>query len=57
MTDAYNSYVQATGATFDQTVGLLSLTEDEYENLESLFFHINGVSPMHHLFIFLLSYL
>lgn len=42
--DAYDKYAKATGATFDDTVGMLALPAEDYDNLESLFFNINGVS-------------
>jgi cathepsin E len=42
-TDAYNRYVSATGAVFDNTTGLLQITSAQYTKLQSLFFHINGV--------------
>lgn len=45
--DAYNRYVNATGATFDEDVGLLSLPADQFWNLQSLFFNINGVRISH----------
>ncbi|KAL5527985.1 hypothetical protein ACEPAG_6786 [Sanghuangporus baumii] len=39
-TDAYNTYVSLTGATLDDSVGLLSISSSDYENLQSLFFNI-----------------
>ncbi|KAL5507669.1 hypothetical protein ACEPAH_5287 [Sanghuangporus vaninii] len=39
-TDAYNTYVSLTGATLDDSVGLLSISRSDYENLQSLFFNI-----------------
>lgn len=39
-TDAYNAYVNATGAMLDSTTGLLKITPAQYANLESLFFTI-----------------
>ncbi|KAJ7367295.1 acid protease [Mycena albidolilacea] len=39
-TDAFQAYQQATGATADSTTGLLTLTESQFENLQSLFFQI-----------------
>jgi hypothetical protein len=43
-TDAYNRYVAATGAVLDSATGLLQITSAQYANLQSLSFHINGVS-------------
>ena len=43
-TDAYERYVSATGAVFDSSVGLLSVTPAQYENMKSLYFVIGGVS-------------
>jgi hypothetical protein len=42
MSDSYNLYVKQTGAVFDNTTGLLSITEKQYENLQSLFFDVDG---------------
>jgi hypothetical protein len=42
-TDAFQKYQEATGATLDQTTGLLTLTASQFENLQSLFFDIGGV--------------
>jgi cathepsin E len=42
--DAYNRYVSATGAVFDNATGLLRITSAQLANLKSLFFHINGVN-------------
>ncbi|KAJ7643871.1 acid protease [Roridomyces roridus] len=39
-TDAFQAYQKATGATLDNTTGLLTITEDQFDNLESLFFQI-----------------
>ncbi|KAJ7078663.1 acid protease [Mycena epipterygia] len=39
-TDAFQAYQQATGATADSTTGLLTVTEDQFEQMESLFFQI-----------------
>ncbi|KAF8470920.1 family A1 protease [Russula ochroleuca] len=41
-TDAYNRYVDATGAVYDENTGLLRITPAQYENLQSLFFGIGG---------------
>ncbi|KAI0797337.1 aspartic proteinase precursor [Irpex lacteus] len=43
-TDAYNAYVNATGAVLDSTTGLLNITSAQYEKLDSLFFELGGVS-------------
>jgi cathepsin E len=40
--DAYNRYVDATGATVDQDTGLLNITSAQYANLQSLFFVVSG---------------
>jgi hypothetical protein len=40
--DPYNLYVKATGAVSDDTTGLLRITEEQYNNLKSLFFEIGG---------------
>lgn len=42
-TDAFQAYEKATGATMDNTTGLLSITEAQFEKLQSLFFNIGGV--------------
>jgi hypothetical protein len=42
-TDAFQKYQKATGATLDQTTGLLKLTASQFEKLQSLFFDIGGV--------------
>ncbi|KAK7048641.1 acid protease [Favolaschia claudopus] len=39
-TDAFQAYQQATGATADRTTGLLTVTESQFENMQSLFFQI-----------------
>ncbi|KII86690.1 hypothetical protein PLICRDRAFT_55605 [Plicaturopsis crispa FD-325 SS-3] len=41
-TDAFQAYQQATGATQDQTTGLLKITESQLDSLQSLFFNIGG---------------
>ncbi|OCB89084.1 acid protease [Sanghuangporus baumii] len=43
-TDAFQAYQRATGATLDQTTGLLKLSASEYSNLQSLFFQIGGTT-------------
>ena len=42
-TDAFQAYEKATGAKMDQSTGLLTLSESQFENLQSLFFTIGGV--------------
>jgi hypothetical protein len=42
--DAFAQYVSLTGAVFDNSVGLLSITPAQYANLKSLFFVTGGVS-------------
>ncbi|KAI0279620.1 acid protease [Russula aff. rugulosa BPL654] len=41
-TEMYNIYVNATGATLDQTTGLLRINMDQYKKLQSLYFNIEG---------------
>lgn len=41
-TDAYQKYQQLTGAVLDSQTGLLTVTEDQFNNLQSLFFSIGG---------------
>ncbi|EKM51579.1 uncharacterized protein PHACADRAFT_261805 [Phanerochaete carnosa HHB-10118-sp] len=43
-TDVFQAYQKATGATNDQTTGLLKLTEEQFDNLQSLFFNIGGTT-------------
>ncbi|KAL1736213.1 aspartic peptidase domain-containing protein [Schizophyllum commune] len=38
--DAYKAYAKATGAKTDNSVGLLSITKDQFSKLKSLFFDI-----------------
>ena len=38
--DAYNQYIQATGAVHDDSMGMLSITLDQYEKLQLLYFKI-----------------
>ena len=45
-TDAYKAYVSATGATPDSSTGLLTISNSQYSQLESLFFEAGGVSSM-----------
>ena len=40
--DPYNLYVKATGAVLDDATGLLRITQEQYNNLKSLFFEIGG---------------
>ncbi|KAE9408853.1 acid protease [Gymnopus androsaceus JB14] len=42
--DAFQSYQQATGATLDQTTGLLKLSTADFDNLQSLFFQIGDTT-------------
>ena len=39
-TDAFQAYEKATGAKMDQTTGLLTVTEEQLDNLQSMFFNI-----------------
>ncbi|KAH8108818.1 acid protease [Phellopilus nigrolimitatus] len=41
-TDAYSAYQEVAGALFDEATGLLRVTEKQYGNMKSLFFHIAG---------------
>ncbi|KAI0741299.1 acid protease [Daedaleopsis nitida] len=41
-TDAFARYQNGTGAVFDDATGLFRITQAEFENLQSLFFTING---------------
>ncbi|KAH9931674.1 acid protease [Epithele typhae] len=43
-TDAFQAYQKATGATIDQTTGLLTLSESQFSDLQSLFFSIGGTT-------------
>ncbi|KAJ7673530.1 acid protease [Mycena rosella] len=43
-TDAFQAYQQATGATADSTTGLLTVTEDQFDQMESLFFQIGDTT-------------
>ncbi|OCH89539.1 acid protease [Obba rivulosa] len=43
-TDAFSRYTKATGGVNDEATGLLRLTTAQFNDLESLFFNINGVS-------------
>ncbi|KAH9990271.1 aspartic peptidase domain-containing protein [Russula vinacea] len=41
-TDAYNRYVDVTGAVYDNNTDLLRITPAQYGNIQSLFFDIGG---------------
>ncbi|KAG2048392.1 acid protease [Suillus hirtellus] len=43
-TDAFEKYQSATGATFNEEVGLLQITSDQYDQLSSLYFTIGEVT-------------
>ncbi|KAG6327123.1 hypothetical protein ID866_11966, partial [Astraeus odoratus] len=43
-TDAFQAYQRATGATLDQDTGLLTLTQQQYDKLQSLYFNIGGTT-------------
>ncbi|KAG1742327.1 acid protease [Suillus paluster] len=43
-TEAFQAYQSATGATQDSTTGLLTITPQQYSNLQSLYFKIGGVT-------------
>ncbi|KAG1891615.1 acid protease [Suillus fuscotomentosus] len=43
-TDAFNKYQSATGATFNEEVGLLQISSDQYDQLSPLYFAIGGVT-------------
>lgn len=43
-TDAFNTYMQLTGATLDQTTGLLTISQADYANLQSLMFNVGGTN-------------
>lgn len=45
MIDAFALYQNLTGAVLDDTTGLLTITPEQEDNLQSLFFTIGGVSP------------
>ncbi|KAG2032183.1 aspartic peptidase domain-containing protein [Suillus americanus] len=42
--DAFVKYQVATGATLDQSTGLLQISSDQYDQLQSLYFTIGGVT-------------
>ena len=39
-TDAFDKYQRATGAKMDQATGLLTVTDSQFESMQSLFFNI-----------------
>jgi len=41
-TDAFNRYKTTTGATLDSNTGMLSITNEQYSRLQSMFFTIGG---------------
>ncbi|KZV63908.1 acid protease [Peniophora sp. CONT] len=41
-TDAFQAYQKATGAKLDNTTGLLTITEEQFNNLQPLVFNIGG---------------
>lgn len=43
-TDAFNQYVSATGATLDQTTGLLTISSAQFDALQNLDFNIGGTT-------------
>lgn len=43
-TEAFQAYQKATGAVLDSTTGLLTITAQQYANLQSLYFNIGGVT-------------
>ncbi|KAG2155785.1 acid protease [Suillus bovinus] len=43
-TEAFQAYQEATGAVQDSTTGLLTITSQQYANLQSLYFNIGGVT-------------
>ena len=42
--DAFEAYTNATGATVDTKTGLLRISDEDYEKLESLYFSIGGTT-------------
>ena len=46
--DAFEVYKNLTGGVKDDTVGLLKISPEQYEKLESLYFNIGGVSVRSH---------
>ena len=47
--DAFSQYQSATGATMDEETNLLTVSEDQFDSMSSLFFKIGGVCPGHFL--------
>ena len=47
--DAFQKYQSATGAQMDETTGLLTVTDSQFADLQSLFFNI-GTPTVHHVF-------
>jgi len=43
-TDAFQAYQKATGGVEDKTTGLLTITEGQYNSLQSLYFNIAGTT-------------
>ncbi|KAG2363009.1 aspartic peptidase domain-containing protein [Suillus spraguei] len=43
-TDAFDKYQSATGATVDSSTGFLTVTSEQYANLQTLYFNIGGTS-------------
>ncbi|KAH7926943.1 acid protease [Leucogyrophana mollusca] len=43
-TDAFSQYESATGGTMDETTGLLTITSEQYDNLQTLTFNVGGTS-------------
>ena len=41
-TDAFQAYQHSTGATMDRNTGLLTISQEQFRNLKSLFFHIGN---------------
>ena len=44
--DAFEAYANATGGQPDNSVGLLSITDDQFASLQSLFFKIGDVRSL-----------
>ncbi|TRM61498.1 acid protease [Schizophyllum amplum] len=43
-TDAFQAYQKATGATMDNSTGLLTVTEEQYNSMQSMFFQIGDTT-------------
>ena len=39
---SFDLYQNATGATMDNATGFLTITPDQYENMQSLYFQLTG---------------